>query len=407
MGEWWQEQMVDTGKQPLLLCASRSCHLRHHPDRGAVDPRREGRPKDNVVGGVHVHHAVPGLILMVISGLAALGAQSIGWQSVAGVGFGIGLALVLDEFALILHLEDVYWSEQGRESVNAVLLVGAVIALVLIGATPVDASDPTLGIWAFAVFFVNLFFAALCIAKGKLFTGVLGLVVPTVGVFGAVRLARPGSVWARRWYAEGSRNRARASPGRRPTRSGTARAADHPGPHRRVRRRARPVRARLTPRRWRAPGLGIRVGGGQSGQQLVADRGPRLSGLAAGDPPPVAAGVQQRRLVEAAGAGGGDAAEEQFVVGHRRALEHVAGEPRHRVRHHRVAVDDRQVLRRHVAEAAPGIGEVLALGDLVGGQDRHREAPLAAMRGDVSCLGDTDAITIGSSKATWLTQCDV
>ncbi len=211
MGEWWQEQMVDTGKQPLLLCAV-AFVITFVITRIVVRSIRSGKGglKDNVIGGVHIHHAVPGLILMVISGLAALGAQSIGWQSVAGVGFGIGLALVLDEFALILHLEDVYWSEQGRESVNAVLLVGAVIALVLIGATPVDASDPTLGIWAFAVFFVNLFFSALCIVKGKLFTGVLGLVVPTVGVFGAVRLARPGSVWARRWYAEGSRKQARA-----------------------------------------------------------------------------------------------------------------------------------------------------------------------------------------------------
>ena len=33
--------------------------------------------------------------------------------------------------------------------------------------------------------------------------------------------------------------------------------------------------------------------------------------------------------------------------------------------------------------------------------------PLASMRGQVSCLGDTDAITIGSSKATWVTQCEV
>jgi hypothetical protein len=212
VGDWWQRDIVDAGKQPLFLCAV-AFLVTFVITRMIVRSIRsgEGPLKDNVVGGVHIHHAVPGLVLMVVSGLGALGAQSVGWRSVAGVGFGIGLALVLDEFALILHLQDVYWSEQGRTSVNAVLLVGGVIVLVLLGASPANVDDPTLGNGVFGVVAVNLGFVALCFVKGKLGTGVIGIVTPFVAMVGSIRLARPHSVWAKRRYPEGSHKRARAT----------------------------------------------------------------------------------------------------------------------------------------------------------------------------------------------------
>lgn len=211
MVDWWQEQIVDAGKQPLFLCAI-AFLVTFLITRRIVRSIKAGTGslKDNVVGGVHIHHAVPGLVLMVVGGLAALGAQSVGWRSLAGVAFGIGLALVLDEFALILRLDDVYWSEQGRMSVDAVLLVGGVIVLVLLGATPANIGDPSLGNTAFGGVAVNLGFAALCFAKGKLGTGVIGIVVPLVALVGAVRLARPNSMWARRRYPDGSTKLARA-----------------------------------------------------------------------------------------------------------------------------------------------------------------------------------------------------
>ena len=49
---------------------------------------------------------------------------------------GIGTSLVLDEFALILHLSDVYWSEQGRVSIEVVSLAIAAMGLVLVGLQP-------------------------------------------------------------------------------------------------------------------------------------------------------------------------------------------------------------------------------------------------------------------------------
>jgi hypothetical protein len=215
MGDWWQREIVDPGKQPLLLC-SVAFVVTFAVTRIIVRSIRAGKGslKDNVVGGVHIHHVVPGIILMTVFGLMGLGAQSTGWQSVAGIGFGAGLALVLDEFALILHLEDVYWSNEGRTSVDAVFLTAGVMFLVLVGSSPMDDSgtDGTAGrIGLFVALAVNLAAVGVTFAKGKLGTGVIGLVVPAVAWTGAVRLARPTSPWAHWRYAGKPRKQERAA----------------------------------------------------------------------------------------------------------------------------------------------------------------------------------------------------
>ena len=63
----------------------------------------------------------------------------------AAIFFGIGAALVLDEFALILHLQDVYWSEDGRTSVDAVFAAVAVAGLLVLGFNPLSFFD--IDIW--------------------------------------------------------------------------------------------------------------------------------------------------------------------------------------------------------------------------------------------------------------------
>src|SRR5438067_770400 len=71
--------------------------------------------------GVHVHHAVPGLILLIVGAFVSIGAPGPGpWPSIAAVTIGIGVSLVLDEFALVLHLTDVYWTQEGRVSVDMI-----------------------------------------------------------------------------------------------------------------------------------------------------------------------------------------------------------------------------------------------------------------------------------------------
>ena len=60
---------------------------------------------------------------------------------VTAIVFGIGAALTLDEFALWLHLDDVYWSEQGRQSIDAVIVFAIVSGFMVLGAYPVSFED--------------------------------------------------------------------------------------------------------------------------------------------------------------------------------------------------------------------------------------------------------------------------
>lgn len=80
-------------------------------------------------GGVHVHHLVPGIILMLIFGYLGLSEPNASARAYHAVGFGIGAALTLDEFALWLNLKDVYWASQGRRSIDAVVIAATIFGL--------------------------------------------------------------------------------------------------------------------------------------------------------------------------------------------------------------------------------------------------------------------------------------
>ncbi|MFN8025945.1 MAG: hypothetical protein U0W40_06205 [Acidimicrobiia bacterium] len=167
--------------------------------RAGVGPFR-----DNVSeSGLHVHHAVPGIILLIVGAFMAIGTDSEDWTIVAAVLVGIGTSLVLDEFALILHLQDVYWADEGRISVEMVSLAIACLGLVLIGFSPfglatADVGTGTAGV-IFSIGFLILW-VVICVDKGKYRTALLACFLPVVGVVGAVRLARPGSRWAKKRY---------------------------------------------------------------------------------------------------------------------------------------------------------------------------------------------------------------
>ena len=85
------------------------------------------------VGGHHIHHLVWGILLLLITGYAELAEVGMGDTSLSilmsrllSIGYGMGAALTLDEFALWLNLDPMaYWSRQGRESIDAVVLFGA------------------------------------------------------------------------------------------------------------------------------------------------------------------------------------------------------------------------------------------------------------------------------------------
>ncbi len=94
------------------------------------------------MGGRHIHHLVWGILLLLISGYAEIADVGTGDSSLSillsrllALTYGIGAALTLDEFALWLNLDAMaYWSRQGRESIDAVVLFGAFLAMGTWGA---------------------------------------------------------------------------------------------------------------------------------------------------------------------------------------------------------------------------------------------------------------------------------
>ncbi|MEU9214637.1 hypothetical protein AB0D27_43990 [Streptomyces sp. NPDC048415] len=217
MGHWLYRNIVEPGKLPLLLALA-SFVLTFVITRVIVRLIRAGKgPFGNVkAGDLHIHHVVPGVVLTVIGGFGAVASNRHGLGAgVCAVLFGIGAGLVLDEFALILHLDDVYWSEAGRQSVEVVVVTAALVGLVLGGFAPFgvnDLSDQELQDRGGVILTVgvNFFFALLALSKGKARTAIFGVIVPFLALIGAIRLARPGSPWAKRFYRRRPRARARA-----------------------------------------------------------------------------------------------------------------------------------------------------------------------------------------------------
>ncbi|MCD7437529.1 hypothetical protein K4B79_04760 [Streptomyces lincolnensis] len=217
MGHWLHRNIVEPGKLPLLLALT-AFVLTFLITRVITRLIRAGKgPFGNVkAGGLHIHHVVPGVVLTVTGGFGAVASARHGFGSaVFAVVFGIGAGLVLDEFALILHLDDVYWSEEGRKSVEVVVLTAALVGLMLAGFSPFGVDDMTQqelqdrgGV--ITTVGVNFLFALLVLSKGKTRMAIFSVIVPLVGLIGLVRLARPGSPWARRFYRRRPRARARS-----------------------------------------------------------------------------------------------------------------------------------------------------------------------------------------------------
>jgi hypothetical protein len=90
-------------------------------------------PFHNVsAGGTHIHHLVWGILLLIVVGyvwLLEVGVGSSWVASLTAILFGIGAALTLDEFALWLNLRDVYWEQQGRVSVDVVLIFWGLLSV--------------------------------------------------------------------------------------------------------------------------------------------------------------------------------------------------------------------------------------------------------------------------------------
>jgi hypothetical protein len=162
-------------------------------------------------GGMHLHHFVWGIFLMLGAGFVGIGLRlEEPWAGIVAAVFGIGAGFTLDEFALWTRMEDVYWSEQGRSSLEAVAIVSLVGILVVIGVRPFGLSTPESAIAVSTTIVLSLVVAIVAFLKGRILLGAVGLFILPVGLLGALRLAHPRSPWARRWYPQGGERYAHA-----------------------------------------------------------------------------------------------------------------------------------------------------------------------------------------------------
>jgi hypothetical protein len=220
MASWFTETFVQTGRVPLLCFFGGMIGGFGFIRLSVRLIRAEVRwwPGNVTPGDLHIHHVVFGVVFMMIGGVAGFSTPDgdLGWRAVAAGLFGIGAALVLDEFSLILHLKDVYWSEKGRLSVDAVFVAIALTAMLLLGFRPkliddvITPGSASGGPYVALVFLVDLALAVVTLLKGKIWTGLIGVFIPALLVVGAVRLGRPQSPWARWRYLESPRRLAKA-----------------------------------------------------------------------------------------------------------------------------------------------------------------------------------------------------
>ncbi|MCX4748187.1 hypothetical protein OG455_22180 [Kitasatospora sp. NBC_01287] len=217
--EGYREHIVAAHKQPLflLLVGFISSFVLIRVSVRMIRAQVRWWPGNITPGGLHIHHMVFGVGCLLVAGIGVIATNGgHPWIDWFGLLFGIGCGLVLDEFALILHLEDVYWSEQGRKSVDAVILGILLTALLLtgyvpLGVVPTPGGGAGSGRWGLvAVISVNALMSVVALFKGKVWTGLLGIMVPGLSWIGAIRLARPSSPWARWRYAGRPRRLARA-----------------------------------------------------------------------------------------------------------------------------------------------------------------------------------------------------
>ncbi|MFN3002289.1 hypothetical protein [Mycolicibacterium wolinskyi] len=195
-------------------------YIRRHADSDR--PPKWWQPRNIGHGSLHIHHVVIGVVLVMVSGVTMVTLAVNGGVAeftVAATFFGVGAALVLDEFALILHLSDVYWAEDGRTSVDAVFAAVAVAGLLILGFNPLSFFD--IGIWredhtlaaratVIIIAVLTLLLAVVVLLKGKVWTGLVGMFITPLLFVGAIRLSRPHAPWARWRYTSRPRKMHRA-----------------------------------------------------------------------------------------------------------------------------------------------------------------------------------------------------
>ena len=226
--DFWNDQLVANDRQWIflvLLGLLLSFGFIRLSTRLMRSPRVPWWPGSVVSdSGVHVHHLVFGIVTMMVAGTLSFGGFATEpIYEICAFAFGIGIGLTIDEFALWVYLDDVYWAKQGRSSIDAAVIAVALMGLVVLGVRPFEfdddpnASSVLATIIAGAIIVVSV---VTCFMKKRFAHGLFGFFVTPLAIYGALRLGKPDSGWARRFYGDRNpKKQARAvkrfDPGRR------------------------------------------------------------------------------------------------------------------------------------------------------------------------------------------------
>lgn len=155
--------------------------------------------------GVHLHHLVFGIVTMMLSGaIAFVSTGDSPWFEVMAFGFGVGVGLTIDEFALWVHLEDVYWAEEGRRSIDATVIAVLVGSIFLFGVQPfnIDTASPGVLVISIVILAIDAATIAICFLKDRFLHGIVTLFFWPIGWYAVCRLGKPKSRWAKKRYGK-------------------------------------------------------------------------------------------------------------------------------------------------------------------------------------------------------------
>ena len=209
ISDFWEHQLVDHGRQYLFLVfvgfigSFGFIRLSARLMRSPSVPWWPGSVVSE--SGLHLHHLVWGIGMMMGAGVISFALLASGWwYEVCAFVFGVGMGLTIDEFALWIYLDDVYWSREGRSSIDASVIAAAFMGLILVGGFSIEINAPApLNVLGTAfVVAVILALSIVCFLKQRVLHGAIGLLVPPIAIYGTVRIGKPHSPWARRFYGE-------------------------------------------------------------------------------------------------------------------------------------------------------------------------------------------------------------
>jgi hypothetical protein len=227
ISDFWNDQLVAHDRQWLFLVLVGlvgSFAFIRMSARLMRSPRVAWWPGSVVSdSGVHLHHLVWGIVTMMVAGTISFAGFAVSpIYEICAALFGVGMGLTIDEFALWIRLDDVYWAREGRRSVDAAVIAIGALGLLVLGVRPFDLGSGSAVEIVVSVLTVALVLACIFIslAKQRVAHALAGVFVVVLAVYAAMRLGKPRSPWARRFYGERNpgkqaRSERRFAPGRR------------------------------------------------------------------------------------------------------------------------------------------------------------------------------------------------